>query len=57
MKLETQSGMLVDAVKFNASMDYIPLKGDKISVVYYPDINEYKGRRSLQFIILEINQA
>lgn len=54
MKLETKSGILVDAVKFNASMDYIPLKGDKISIVYYPDINEYNGRRNLQFIILEI---
>lgn len=53
MKLESADGRLVDAIQFKVEDENIPLRGQKISIVYYPDINEYQGNRSLQFVIQE----
>lgn len=55
MTLENERGHLVEAVSFNVSENNIPQKGDKMSIVYYPDINSYNGRTNLQFIINEMN--
>lgn len=55
LTLRTQSRKVFDAVKFRAG-DEIDMinEGDIISIVYYPDINTYNGRRSLQMTIIEL---
>lgn len=53
MKLESTSGNVVDAVMFGASSENVPQTGSEINILYYPDINEYMGRKSLQFIVQE----
>lgn len=53
MQLESADGSIVQAIQFHADATEIPQRGDKISIVYYPDINEYNGRKSLQFVIHE----
>lgn len=53
MMLESAAGKVVEAVQFRADGTKIPVRGQQISIVYYPDINEYQGRRSLQFIVQE----
>lgn len=63
MKLSLfQNGRYFNAIKFNALDDYEYLslkfngkiKANKIDIVYYPDINEYKGNRSLQIKLIDI---
>lgn len=57
-----QNGRYFNAIKFNALDDYEYLslkfngkiKANKIDIVYYPDINEYKGNRSLQIKLIDI---
>lgn len=51
---ENERGTVIEAVSFNASQDNLPSRGDKKSILYYPDINSYNGRTSLQFIIIEM---
>lgn len=51
---ENERGSLIEAVSFNASQENLPSRGDKKSILYYPDINSYNGRTSLQFIIIEM---
>ncbi|MBO5459862.1 MAG: single-stranded-DNA-specific exonuclease RecJ, partial [Lachnospira sp.] len=53
MQLESADGHLVEAIQFKADEMRMPLYGQKISIVYYPDINEYNGNRSLQFVVQE----
>lgn len=53
MQLESNDGRVVDAIMFHVVDEVIPFKGDSISMVYYPDINEYNGRKSLQFVVQE----
>lgn len=50
-KLESEHGKLVTAIKFKMEGQEIPEEGRKISMVYYPDINEYNGIVSVQFRI------
>ncbi|MDY4741878.1 MAG: single-stranded-DNA-specific exonuclease RecJ [Lachnospira sp.] len=50
-KLESEHGKLVTAIKFKMQGQEIPEEGRKISMVYYPDINEYNGIVSVQFRI------
>lgn len=53
---------IVNAIKFNAVDDYKYLKdkfkgniqGNNIDIVYYPDINEFRGNRSLQVKLIDI---
>lgn len=56
MVLESAGGKIVDAVRFRAKQAEVPKCGDRISIVYYPDLNEYQGRCVLQFIIQEWKQ-
>lgn len=53
MQLESAGGQLVEAIQFRADALHVPARGQKISMVYYPDINEYQGRRSIQFVVQE----
>lgn len=50
-QLESEHGKLVTAIKFKLDGQEIPEPGRKISMVYYPDINEYNGIVSIQFRI------
>lgn len=50
-QLESEHGKLVTAIKFKLDGQEIPEAGRKISMVYYPDINEYNGIVSVQFRI------
>ena len=51
-----------NAIKFQAEDDYNYLKekfggdilGKKVDIVYYPDVNEFRGQRSLQLKIIDI---
>ena len=57
-----QNGNYYNAIKFQAEDDYKYLKkkfdgdilGKKIDIVYYPDVNEFKGNRTLQLKLLDI---
>lgn len=54
MLLEADDGCLMNAVQFGVSgADAIPEQGSRILVVYYPDINVYRGEPSLQIVIKE----
>lgn len=46
------------ALAFGAAKEYQNLKpGDKIDLVYYPEINEFNGRRELQLKIVDLRLA
>lgn len=57
-----KNGVYVNAIKFNAVDDYNYLRDKfngqierkKIDVVYYPDINEFRGNRNLQLKLIDI---
>lgn len=57
-----QNGNYYNAIKFNALDDYEYLslkfdgniKSNKIDIVYYPDINEFRGNRTLQIKLIDI---
>lgn len=57
-----KNGVYINAIKFNAVDDYNYLRdkfngnieGKKIDVVYYPDINEFRGNRNLQLKLIDI---
>ena len=57
-----QNGNYYNAIKFNALDDYEYLslkfdgniKGNKIDIVYYPDVNEFRGNRTLQIKLIDI---
>ena len=63
MKLRLHSqGQYIDAIKFDARdyYDYLNVKfdnnivGNKIDLIYYPDINEFRDVRSLQVKIIDL---
>ena len=43
MQLEDTQGHVVDAIQFKVEEEDMPLCGKEISIVYYPDINEFRG--------------
>ncbi len=51
--LSDDHGLNMEAVMFrNAEeTDQVIREGDRISVTYYPDLNEYMGRRTLQMVV------
>ena len=57
-----QNGNYYNAIKFNAVDDYEYLslkfdgniKSNKIDIVYYPDVNEFRGNRTLQIKLIDI---
>lgn len=51
--LEDENAYSYDAVMFRADALNVPLRGQKISIVYYPSINEYNGNKTIQFIVSE----
>lgn len=56
MYLKNENGYTIEAVKFNVDdsvLNEVHLN-DVISVIYYPTINEFNGRRSLQIVVKEI---
>lgn len=63
MKLSLfQNGIFYNAIKFQAEDDFNYLKekfngnivGNKIDIVYYPDVNEFRGNKSLQLKLIDI---
>lgn len=54
LQLESVYGKVVEAIQFRIDADEIPVCGQMVSMLYYPDINEYNGHRTLQFIIQEL---
>ena len=63
MKLSLfQNGIFYNAIKFQAEDDFKYLKdkfngeivGNKIDIVYYPDVNEFMGNKSLQLKLIDI---
>ncbi len=53
--LSTEKGFLMDSLLFTDGDHFLEELGNQkiMDVVYYPDINEYNGRRTLQIIIRE----
>lgn len=57
-----QNGSYYNAIKFGAEKEFQYLNdkfngqivGQKIDIVYYPDINEFRGQRSLQLKLVDI---
>ncbi len=57
-----QNGFYYNAIKFGAEKEFQYLNdkfngqivGQKIDIVYYPDINEFRGQRSLQLKLIDI---
>jgi len=53
---ENERGNIIEAISFNGSEQNLPVIGDKKSILYYPNINFYNGRTSLQFHIIEMSE-
>lgn len=53
--LEDGNGYTVDAVSFLPSGEEaeLPKKGDMVSALYYPSLNEYRGERMIQLVVKE----
>ncbi|MBE5972253.1 MAG: single-stranded-DNA-specific exonuclease RecJ [Lachnoclostridium sp.] len=53
MNLVTESGLAMDGLLFTNGDEFVEEFGNKkrIDVIYYPDINEYNGVRTLQIVI------
>ena len=54
MQIRDRNGSVVDAVYFGDTerfMDYYSNKGGKAAFTFYPTINEYQGRKSVQIVI------
>lgn len=53
LSLEDQNGFPFNAVYFGEGDAFMEEKGtsDHMDIVYYPDINEYNGRRTLQAVV------
>jgi single-stranded-DNA-specific exonuclease len=53
VQLRDTSGYLADAIYFGDAAQFLAFAGkhEKISVTYYPEINQYQGRDSLQMVI------
>ena len=57
LKLElakTDSGVCYDAIAFNMTDDDLPAGEDDIRAVYRLDVNEFRGNRNLQLVIVHI---
>ena len=54
MQIRDRNGSVIDAVYFGDTerfMDYYSNKDGKAAFTFYPTINEYQGRKSVQIII------
>ncbi len=53
LRLEDAEGRSVEAIRFGdvqENLEYIENR-EKISILYYPDINEFQGRRTVQLVV------
>ncbi|MDN4500825.1 single-stranded-DNA-specific exonuclease RecJ [Alteromonadaceae bacterium BrNp21-10] len=58
MQIQTDSGQLVDAIAFNVDLDVWPNKQTRqVELAYKLDINEFRGRVSVQLLVDAINPA
>ena len=55
LTLVTEGGLVMEGMLFADGDGFLEELGSRrgIDVIYYPDINEYNGRRSLQIVIRE----
>lgn len=53
MQLMDENGLKIEAVYFGEAQSFVDFLRDKdtIMITYYPDINYYQGRESLQIVI------
>ncbi len=52
MVLRTNDGKLLDAIAFNVDLEHWPNQdASKVQLVYKLDVNEFRGRRSVQLIV------
>ena len=53
LMLVNEQGTALDAIVFTEGNRFLEEMGDKrrMDVVYYPTVNEYNGRRSLQIVV------
>ena len=53
LDLVTESGFSIDGLLFGDGDDFLQKQAgrQKIDIVYYPDVNEYNGTRTLQAVI------
>lgn len=58
MQLTNERGNIIEALKFNADEGLLSeiKSGDLISVIYYPSINEFNGKKTLQIVVNEIRK-
>lgn len=54
MQLQSSYGKIIEAIKFKAEAEDVPAIGSEIKILYYPDINEFRGMKSLQFVVNEM---
>ena len=53
MVLEDANAYSYDAIMFRADSMNIPKREQNISIVYYPSINEFNGKKTIQFVVTE----
>lgn len=58
MQLTNERGYTIEALKFSVDESILSEihRGDMISVIYYPSINEFNGRKTLQIVVNEIRK-
>jgi single-stranded-DNA-specific exonuclease len=57
LTLETQDGVKVDMLAFSAPDHYFVEPGEKVTVWYTVDVNEWQGRRSVEGFLLHLETA
>ena len=53
LALEDREGNRTEAIRFGEvkeELDYIETK-EQVSILYYPEVNEYQGRRNIQLVL------
>ena len=48
---QQQTGELIDAICFNVDLSIWPGEYQRVRLVYRMDVNEFRGRQSLQLIV------
>lgn len=56
LQLTNERGNTIEALKFNADENMLSevKTGDLLSVIYYPSVNEFNGKKTLQIVIREM---
>ena len=56
LQLTNERGNTIEALKFNADENMLRevKTGDLLSVIYYPSVNEFNGKKTLQIVIHEM---